>query len=134
MSADPNACCCGGGAGNGHLVDCPADAPTPWDVMSRRTLLGLGWPSAPELASRFAFPPEIPVFAGLDLGRSRDRVALRCGCGQVIRLDGGSRLLLAAQMVLDVRPTNWADDEDPDQVAAWSALEEAVRAETGGGQ
>lgn len=97
MSADPNACYCGGGA-DGHVVDCPAPF-----AMSRRT------------------------FMGLDLGRSRDKVALRCGCGHVIDLDGDRRLLLAAQMVLEVRPANWADDEDPDQVAAWSALEEAVR-------
>lgn len=38
-----------------------------------------------------------------------------------------ARLLTAAQMVMAVRPANWNDDEDPDQVAAWSALEEALR-------
>lgn len=26
MSADPNACCCGGGRDVGHLVECPAAA------------------------------------------------------------------------------------------------------------
>ncbi|HWW12391.1 MAG TPA: hypothetical protein VN018_07735 [Brevundimonas sp.] len=41
------------------------------------------------------------------------------------------RLIAAARMVFDIRPTNWADDEDPDQVAAWSALEEALRASGG---
>lgn len=38
------------------------------------------------------------------------------------------RLIAAARMVFDVRPTNWADDDDADGVAAWSALEEALRA------
>jgi len=37
------------------------------------------------------------------------------------------RLLTAARMVEAVRPSNWDDDEDPDQVAAWSALEESLR-------
>ena len=48
-----------------------------------------------------------------------------------MRESGSIRLLRAARMVFDVRPTNWADDEDPDQVAAWSALEEALRASGG---
>lgn len=39
--------------------------------------------------------------------------------------------MAAARRVFDVRPTNWADDEDPDSVAAWSALEEALRASGG---
>lgn len=38
-----------------------------------------------------------------------------------------ARLLTAARMVEAVRPSNWDDDEDPDQVAAWSALEESLR-------
>lgn len=38
-----------------------------------------------------------------------------------------ARLLTAARMVVAVRPSNWDDDEDPDQVAAWSALEESLR-------
>lgn len=37
------------------------------------------------------------------------------------------RLLTAARMVEAVRPSNWDDDEDPDQVVAWSALEESLR-------
>lgn len=37
-------------------------------------------------------------------------------------------LVAAARMVFAVRPDNWDDDDDPDGVAAWSALEEALRA------
>lgn len=40
---------------------------------------------------------------------------------------GRDRLHAAARMVFAVRPTNWADDDDADGVAAWSALEEALR-------
>lgn len=42
------------------------------------------------------------------------------------RLDGPSPLLLAARLVMDVRPCNWDDPEDPAQAAAWSALEAAL--------
>jgi hypothetical protein len=69
------------------------------------------------------------VFFGVDLSTSPDRMALRCGgCGQGMGIASADRLLTAAQMVMAVRPANWDDDEDPDQVAAWSALEEALRA------
>ena len=68
------------------------------------------------------------VFVGVDLSASPDLTALRCGCGQSTGITSADRLLTAAQMVMAVRPTNWDDDEDPDQVAAWSALEEALRA------
>jgi hypothetical protein len=81
LSADPNACCCGGGAETGHLVDCPA----------------------PPLIDRRA---RMPVSSHV-------------------------RLIAAARMVYDVRPSNWDDDDDPDAVAAWSALEEALRASGG---
>lgn len=37
------------------------------------------------------------------------------------------RLLTAARMVHAVRPENWDDGDDADAVAAWSALEEALR-------
>lgn len=83
MSADPNACYCGGDVG-GHVVGCPA--PSVFDLRGVQ--------------------PSLPV-------------------------SGHVRLIAAARMVFDVRPANWADDEDPDQVAAWSALEEALRASGG---
>ena len=82
MSADPNACYCGGVAGD-HVVDCPAQ---------------------------------------------RAAVIVRARGALVGRVGRYARLVMAAYMVFDVRPTNWADDADPDSVAAWSALEEALRA------
>lgn len=99
MSADPNACYCGGDTA-GHAVECPA---------------------APLLDARR------PVIFGLDLGAAPSRSVLRCGCGAFAEIFDGRQLLNAARMVFGVRPENWDDDEDPDQVAAWSALEEALR-------
>lgn len=96
MSADPNACYCGGVAG-GHAVDCPAEA------LAR------------------------PIVVGCDFGPSPARTVARCGCGAFAEIFNATPLLQAARMVFGVRPVNWDDDEDADQVAAWSALEEALR-------
>lgn len=68
------------------------------------------------------------VLYGIDLSARPDQAALRCRCGQSTGIASADRLLTAAQMVMAVRPTNWDDDDDPDQVAAWSALEEPLRA------
>ena len=40
---------------------------------------------------------------------------------------GPSPLLLAARAVMAVRPTNWDDADDPHAVAAWTALEAALK-------
>lgn len=37
-------------------------------------------------------------------------------------------MLAALLAVRDVRPTNWDDDEDPHQVAAWRAVDAAILA------
>lgn len=68
------------------------------------------------------------VLYGVDLSSGPDRSAMRCSCGAFMELTSADRLLVAALMVFEVRPTNWADDDDADSVAAWSALEEALRA------
>lgn len=75
--------------------------------------------------SAAALPPI--VWFGIDLSSTPDRTLLSCGCGAGATIVTANSLLAAARMVLAVRPTNWDDDEDPDQVAAWSALEEALR-------
>ena len=40
-------------------------------------------------------------------------------------------LLAAARLLADVRPGNWDDDDDHDQVAAWNALDAAIARATG---
>ncbi len=40
---------------------------------------------------------------------------------------GPSPLLLAARAVMAVRPTNWDDADDPHAVAAWTALQDALK-------
>lgn len=46
---------------------------------------------------------------------------------EVTELAAHAKLRLAAMAVLAIRPTNWDDDEDPEQARAWRNLETALR-------
>lgn len=66
-------------------------------------------------------------------GDSRSRPgAMALTAGDVLALrdklkSDASPLLLAARGVMAVRPTNWNDGEDPQAMAAWTALEAALK-------